>query len=202
MMVNSLLINGYATETKGEEWRDIKGYEGLYQVSNFGRVKSLERVTHFRGKSRVEPERIMKVTHRSGYEVLILRKCNARVSKQVHRLVAEAFIPNPHNYPIVNHKDFIRTNNRVDNLEWCTQKHNVQWSSDRMCHPFNTSKKSNTGEKYISIEKNGRYKICIYYKRKSYATEKSTLEQAIQWRNEQWTNLTGESWIGTDTLHR
>lgn len=105
-----------------EIWRDIEGYEGLYQVSNIGRVKSLM----FRNnKYSISREKIMACTIRSGYYVLVLRKNKERKSEQVHRLVAKAFIPNPNNLLIVNHKDFNRRNNNVQNLEWCTQKQNV-----------------------------------------------------------------------------
>ena len=96
-----------------EEWRDIEGYEGLYMVSNFGRVVSL----HGRNP------RIMKLgmTHK-GYQCVGLQKEKQNKTCVVHRLVAKAFIPNPDDFPQVNHKDECKTNNRVDNLEWCTDK--------------------------------------------------------------------------------
>lgn len=91
-----------------EEWRDIKNYEGKYQVSNLGRVRSLDRYVNSVNGKRKAKEKIMSFTTRSGYSVLVLRKNNMRKSKQVHRLVAEAFIPNINNKPFVNHKDFNR----------------------------------------------------------------------------------------------
>ena len=109
-----------------EEWRDIKGYEGLYKVSNLGRVKSLnynhtkkEKVLDFKPKS-------------NGYIIVKLWKNGKSKSFYIHRLVAEAFIPNPNNYPEINHKidDFKhRSNNRVDNLEWCTRKYNNSYGN-------------------------------------------------------------------------
>ena len=99
-----------------EEWKDIKGYEGLYQVSNLGRVKSLKF-----GK-----ERILKTgVDRYGYISVNLYKNNKRKLCKVHRLVAEAFIPNLENKPEVNHLDEDKTNNMVSNLEWCTRNENV-----------------------------------------------------------------------------
>lgn len=101
-----------------EIWKDIEGYEGLYQVSNMGRVKSLRRNIIL--KNKIES---------NGYERVVLSINNIPKGYSVHRLVATAFISNPNNYPIVNHKDENRTNNCVDNLEWCTQKYNVNYGT-------------------------------------------------------------------------
>lgn len=101
-----------------EIWKDIEEYEGLYQVSNIGIVRSLR--NNIILKSKIE---------RSGYERVVLSVNNIPKDYSVHRLVANAFIQNPNNYPIVNHKDENRTNNRVDNLEWCTQKYNVNYGT-------------------------------------------------------------------------
>ena len=104
-----------------EEWRDIAGYEGLYQVSNLGRVKSLE--NEFSKK-----QKIRKLTRRkNGYLKLQLHKNGVKKTIEVHRLVAEAFIPNPDNKPQVNHKNCNREDNRLENLEWCTIKENVTY---------------------------------------------------------------------------
>ena len=101
-----------------EIWKDIKGFEGLYQVSNMGRVKSLRRNIIL--KSRIT---------RNGYERVNLSANNIPKLYSVHRLVANAFISNPDNLPQVNHKDENRTNNHVDNLEWCTQEYNQNYGT-------------------------------------------------------------------------
>ena len=110
-----------------EEWKDIKGYEGYYQISNFGRVKSLPRDV---GSDRCKKESIMKTSlDKDGYENLVLRKNGKQRHFRVNRLVAEAFLENPNNYPQVNHKDEDKTNNNVNNLEWCSAKYNVNYGS-------------------------------------------------------------------------
>ena len=115
-----------------EIWKGIKNYEGLYEVSNKGRVKRLERVTTDKnGKDYHLKEKILK-DHLNSYGYLIVNLYNKDGGKQlrVHRLVAEAFIPNPNNNkPQVNHKDEIKTNNCIENLEWMTCKENNNYGT-------------------------------------------------------------------------
>ena len=98
-----------------EVWKDIKGYEGLYQVSNKGRVRNMERV-------------LKTFECGSGYSEIILSKHQMRTPKLIHRLVAEAFLPNTESKREVNHKDGNKHNNDVDNLEWVTPSENQQHS--------------------------------------------------------------------------
>lgn len=111
---------------KKEIWKCIKDYEGLYMVSNCGRVKSFDRWVKGRnGSVRLIKGRILKpVTNTFGYLQVGLFKNGKVKAFTVHRLVAEAFLPNPHNYPCVNHKDENKQNNNVSNLEWCTAQYN------------------------------------------------------------------------------
>ncbi len=113
-----------------EIWKDIKGYEGLYQISNLGRVKS------FRGSAKLgkPKEFILKpCLINSGYYVVTLYANNRKKHKfQVHRLVAETFIDNPQGFPCVNHKDEDKTNNCVSNLEWCTYQYNNNYGTARV----------------------------------------------------------------------
>ena len=106
-----------------EIWKDVKGYEGLYQVSSHGRVKSLD----FLGKNgRLYSSAIKKqCIGNHGYFCVTLTKEGNKKPKLVHRLLAIAFIPNPKNKPYVNHIDESRDNNSLENLEWCTHKENI-----------------------------------------------------------------------------
>lgn len=106
----------------GEEWRDVVGYEGLYQVSSLGRVKSLPRI-HCRGTILVQRPNV------HGYPMASLYKNGEQSLKSVHRLVATAFLDNSEGLPEVNHKDECKTNNAVSNLEWCTKSYNTNYGT-------------------------------------------------------------------------
>lgn len=115
-----------------EEWRDIKDFEGLYQISNYGRVKSLSRIIHASDRDICYENMIMKMSKNNrGYYLISLFNTNTFKRYLVHRLVAQAFIPNPENKPEVNHINPVTKHlcdNRVCNLEWCTSKENSQHS--------------------------------------------------------------------------
>ena len=103
-----------------EEWRAVKDYEGLYEVSNIGRIKSL----NYNGTGK---EGLLKQqSNHKGYKTVMLRKDNKGKTFKVHRLVAEAFIPNPENKPQIDHINCIRDDNRVENLRWVTGKENME----------------------------------------------------------------------------
>lgn len=115
-----------------EEFRDIQGYEGLYQVSNLGRVKSLPRKVSFGVAYRIVKEYIMKPhIQNNGYAWVQLSRNNKHKRMLVHRLVAMAFIPNPDNLPEVNHKSEIKTQNNVENLEWCSRRYNENYGTKK-----------------------------------------------------------------------
>ena len=115
--------------SEGEVWRDIKGYEGQYQVSNKGDVRSIDRINHI-GR-RYSGRTLRPRYHTNGYLQVDLRKDGIRKSKLIHRLVAEVFIPNQNNYLEINHKDENKTNNYVENLEWCTKEYNMNHGTQK-----------------------------------------------------------------------
>ena len=162
-----------------EEWRDIKGYEGRYQISSFGRVKSL---MNNRGKYR---EKIIdRRPNKYGYKRVGLYKNGKSKFYSVHRLVALHFLPNPNNLPQVNHKDENKENNRVDNLEWCDSKYNNNYGTrnKRIGEKTSVAHKSNrknvgsnsvrarkvqcitTGKKFNCIKEAGEYYLLNSYK--------------------------------------
>ena len=115
-----------------EIWKDIEGYEGLYQVSNLGRVKSLSKYDRL---GRLHVERIKStVNNGNGYLSVNLKHNGKQVMRTVHRLVADAFIQNKLSLPEVNHLNGDKTDNRVSNLEWCTHSENMQHSVDNGLH--------------------------------------------------------------------
>lgn len=118
-------------EQEFEVWKPVVGYEGLYEVSSFGRVKSLDNtILHKDGITTFRKGRILKSkTERNGYMRVVLSKESKHIHYSIHRLVAYAFIPNPYEFPCVNHKDENKQNNHVDNLEWCTHKYNNNYGN-------------------------------------------------------------------------
>ena len=117
-----------------EVWLPIKGYEGYYEVSSLGRVRSLPRVvTLSNGVKRPTPGKVLKQSaYGRGYKAVGLTKNNVPDKRSVHRLVAEAFVPNDEGLPEVNHIDEDKHNNRADNLEWCDRRYNNAYGTTKM----------------------------------------------------------------------
>lgn len=142
-----------------EIWKDIYGYEGLYQISNLGRVKSLSRlVKNGKNHYKFATEKIRKVAinkKRNGYCEISLYKNNKEKRFKIHRLVAQAFIQNIFNKPEVNHIDGNKQNNKAENLEWVTSKENKKhaWENNLMSarHKCKRIKNLETNIEYESI---------------------------------------------------
>jgi hypothetical protein len=137
-----------------EIWKDIAGYEKMYQVSNLGRVRSLDRYSWNGYKYWLQRGKILKpCQQKSGYLNVDLSDGHSKSHKyRVHRLVAQAFIPNPNNLPCVNHKDENPQNNKALNLEWCDYRYNNNYGNHNLKMSLTRQKK-----KYKSIAiRNGR----------------------------------------------
>lgn len=135
------------SKTIEEEWKPIEGYEGLYKVSNLGKIQSLARKT--------TSGKILKSTLQNGYLKVMLCKNNKKRWYSIHRLVAEAFISNPKNYPIVNHIDGNKLNNNFYNLEWCTAKENISHAIKNKLKVFKRSGEHKLSKKVYQFDLQG-----------------------------------------------
>ena len=159
-----------------EIWKDIDGYDGQYQVSNLGRVKSTSLIN---GCGTFKRDLIISQTDNGhGYLIVQLHKEGKRRPRYVHRLVAEAFCEKRDGCFCVNHLDYNKKNNLWTNLEWCTTKENVQYSAERMKHPKNGTK-AKTGEKGI-YKRRGKYRVVV--NGKEYKPQ-NTIEEAVALRD-------------------
>ena len=128
-------IHEKEAENPSEEWRPVKGYDGLYEISNLARVRSVDTIKEFKTQlgnpatCRCYGKVLKQNLTNSGYYFVLLTNHKNKKTCYIHRMVAEAFIPNPDNLPVVNHKDECKTNNLPDNLEWCTMEYNTNYGT-------------------------------------------------------------------------
>lgn len=153
-----------------EQWCDIAGYEGFYQVSNTGKVRTMEHSDRF-GRTYEQIEMRQSVS-RNGYLVLHLKAGGHRKMALVHRLVACAFLPNPDNLSDVNHIDGDKSNNNIDNLEWCTHSYNQH-------HAYNNG--LNHGSKKLGVDVI-RDDGMVYHSYRDAALANHTTHQTIRKR--------------------
>lgn len=171
-----------------EQWKDIEGYEGLYQVSNLGNVRSMGRSRncyaegHIRKTIFIPDIKEMRATNNgNGYLLVSFRKDGRKKNHYIHRLVAEAFLPRVQGKEYVNHLDYNRMNNKVENLEWCTQKENTIYSKPNYSKQHNST--TSTGERYITKKKNRNlFRVCI--KKGNVDKCFKDMASAIAFRNE------------------
>ncbi len=183
------IING-CFDTANEKWKLIKEINELYAVSSLGRIMSMR------------DGRIMKTVVRSGYENAILtNESKQQKSFLVHRLVAQAFIPNPNNYPIINHKDENSLNNNVNNLEWCTFLYNNTYNN---IHIKNGEKRKGrpAHNKYKSLDKN---KVLYVYSQegelqKEYSSIGECAKYISDLFNKKYTSVYNKIWQVTKGL--
>lgn len=171
-----------------KEWKNVKGYEKFYKVSNYGEIKSKRRVRYDIVDGEMQPVCVLKerllnpFDNGHGYlTITLIDEIGNKKNFYMHRLVAEAFIPNPNNLPQVNHLDYDTKNNKVTNLEWCSAIDNTRYS---LCHQPKTRKCfSSTGYKFICMKKE-KYRVCFPIQTgKRIDKCFDTLEEAIEYRN-------------------
>lgn len=135
-----------------EIWKNIKNLDGLYQISNYGNVRSIN--YNHTGKSK-----LLKLFDNNGYKRVLIRYHKIAHRFLVHRLVAEAFIDNPYNKPVVNHKDGNKINNFVDNLEWVTCKGNTNHAIEHNLRPLMNKTKRPRGKDHVMSKRILQYDL-------------------------------------------
>lgn len=154
-----------------EEWRPVAGYEGFYEVSNLGNVRKVQQM-------------MRPADNGHGYLRVNLTKDGKTTTYYVHRLVAKAFCGNADDSKSVNHINHVTTDNRAVNLEWLSQKENVQYSAARMRKQRRAARSSNTGEKYISKnERRVNKKFVVHIKALHIRRGFETLDEAVEFRD-------------------
>lgn len=155
-----------------EIWKDIKEYQGKYQVSNLGKIRTLIKWDLNKRKYIATIKNIKLRKDKDGYILVDLHKNNKTKTFKVHRLVAEAFISNPNNYPQINHKNEIKNDNRVENLEWCSNEYNARY-----------------GTKNQRAAKKNKKKVLQYDLKGNFIEEYSSLTEAGSKNNMNITNI-------------
>lgn len=169
-----------------EEWVDIKGFDGIYEVSSLGNVRVKERfVTHSRNPSmkiKRKPKTMSPIDHGNGYLYVTLTKDGKRNNRYIHRLVAEAFIDNPDGLPEVDHINRRRDDNCVENLRWTTRQGNID-NSSAVGTRKNHWKKPASGERYVLFRK-GKWVVQIQRRDMKVYRQFKTKEEAVCYRDE------------------
>lgn len=171
-----------------EIWKDVQNFEGLYQVSNFGRVRSLDRKKWGGKVFYTLKGRILKpiLDGKGNYLQICFHKDGKTYHKQIHQLVAGEFLENPNNYPCINHKNEIKTDNRAENLEWCSYSYNALYGNARYKSiRLRTEREKVNGEKAILMySKDGefirRFRSCYEAERELKNTTRVNIRRACK----------------------
>lgn len=144
-----------------EEWKDILGYEGYYQVSNLGQIRS---IAHYQGKwgkvyKRRNPHILRQTPTKDGYLAVMLSYFGKDKRILVHRIVAQNWIPNPEQKPCINHKDENKMNNAANNLEWCTPKYNINYGHARLKMSRSMTNCSSVSKPIMAVHKSGKKQV-------------------------------------------
>lgn len=172
-----------------ETWKDVVGYEGYYQISNLGTLKSLNRIVkHKKGTLSVRERIISPYISTFGYPSVRMTKGNITKNFKIHRLIAEMFIPNPENKPQVNHINGVKTDNRIENLEWVTHSENLNHALEKSLRimPSGTNVYNSKLTEVIVLTARKRYsseKISYQKLANEYGVSKSVMMLAVKGKN-------------------
>lgn len=175
-----------------EVWKEVEGYEN-YEVSNMGRVRSVDREVYQEGIGirKLKGRTVKPWNNGNGYYKVCLGSYRTPDGKRkhptefVHRLVAKAFLDNPNNFKDVDHINYDRADNRVSNLRWVTRRDNIRHSLPNQPLTIKAAKLANTGHKYITKRVQTRYEVNVPISRGSRVVKSfKDLDTAIKWRNE------------------
>ena len=171
-----------------EIWKDIEGYEGKYQVSNYGRVKSLDRFIDKKGQSPAYlHERILSTKIHKGYKTVCLYSNNKQKTFSVHRLIANTFIPNPNNFPHIDHINTIRADNRIENLRWVNRSMNMMNEITHKKRSEYWKEKTKKGEN-VWVERKKR-KVVAFDENYNIVYEFNTITEAAKFINRSHANI-------------
>lgn len=186
-------------DMEGEIWKDVIGYEGIYQVSNLGRIKSLDKRVNVGGflkypTTKIRKGKILKqAKDKYGYLKVVLFKDTEKKYLTAHRIVAMTFIPNPENKKTVDHKNTIRTDNRVENLRWLTQKEQLNDNElSKIRHLAAREKATNSLKKKVRCITTGEEFECINDAARKYNISDSCIIRCCKGRQEYTGRLTGQ----------
>ena len=161
-----------------EIWKDIKGYENLYQVSNLGNIKSKERIIKRNNHNSLIKEKLLKKYIRAGYYAVKLYKNNIKTNIPVHRIVAQNFLENKQNKPCINHKDGNKLNNNINNLEWCTYSENTLHAYKKGLEKITERQRQNGKKVYKLGNKKTSKKVSQYDLEGNFIKEWNSISEA------------------------
>lgn len=185
-----------------EIWKDVKGYEGLYQVSNKGTVRSVDKYANIRnGKRLVKGKNLTLSKNKVGYMTVYFSVNGKGKHKKVHRLVCEAFHEKPIDKNIVNHKDGNKTNNNVDNLEWCTSKENIAHAiKEGLWTNIGETHKDNVLKEHEVLEIRNNHNDSYDKLAEIYGVSRSTIADIKKFRS--WKLLGGDKLIDISSIDK